>query len=64
MFDPKAFFIDLLKETPDAIVWKKMSKSYTGSEMIQEIENDTYDSKVYRTEVLRVSRDLIARKSK
>jgi inner membrane protein involved in colicin E2 resistance len=56
------FAINALRETSEeTIAWRTMSHYYTRDEMIAEIEARTEVGKIYVTNVLRVSRDIIAR---
>ena len=56
-------YINLLKELPDnTIIFKSSSnKKYTNLEMITELENNTELGRIYISDLLRISRDLLKR---
>lgn len=65
MSDVKNFVIEVLLENPkDKIVWNLGQESFTSEKMIELIKSDKENGKRFVTELFRVSRDLIARKSK
>lgn len=60
----KQTIIDTLEEVEDGtIVLKYMSRSFTKEEMIQEILDGSEEGNRYIIDLLRLSRDLIARRS-
>jgi hypothetical protein len=65
MSDVKNFVIEVLLENPkDKIVWNLGQECFTSEKMIELIKSDDEIGKRFTTELFRVSRDLIARKSK
>lgn len=60
----KSDFITLLKElTPESVVYKTMSYSFTAQEMLKELESETSISKEWISSVLRISRDILIRQA-
>jgi len=56
------FVARVIDETPEGtVIWRAVSHAYTREEMIEEIESRSDVGMQYVTELLRVSRDLIAR---
>lgn len=58
-------YINLLKELPDNTIIFKLSsnKKYTNLEMINELENNTELGRIYISDLLRISRDILKRQS-
>lgn len=58
----KQAIINLIKELPEKhIVYQTISYGFTAKELIEQIQNDSDIGKQYISELLRISRDLIAR---
>lgn len=61
----QSFVINLLNELPDdEVVWRTISVPYTKQQLILEIQNRTDVGLSYCSNVFRVARDLIVRRSK